>query len=290
MNPEPGNKPVKAWFAYLAALTLLFGQPLAALAIHAYSRDLHSHILLVPFITGYLIYVKRGSLPAPGRRSAIGLVGCAGIGMAAAAAGIVWRSQLSPNDYLAFMAAAYVAFVAAGGFLFMGTAWMRGVAFPMAFLLFMIPLPDALVNVLEQASMLASAEAAAAYFRIAGTPLVRNGTVFELPGIVLQVAQECSGIRSSWVLVITSLLAAHLFLDSPWRKLVLVAFVIPLGILRNGFRVFVIGLLCVHIGPQMISSVIHRRGGPLFFALSLVPLFLLLWWLRRGEQRGRRVR
>jgi hypothetical protein len=64
-----------------------------------------------------------------------------------------------------------------------------------------------------------------------------------------------------------------------------VAFVIPLGILRNGFRVFVIGMLCVHVGPRMIDSVIHHRGGPLFFALSLVPLFLLLWWLRRGERR-----
>ena len=46
---------------------------------------------------------------------------------------------------------------------------------------------------------------------------------------------------------------------------------------------WVIGLLCVEVGPQMIHSVIHHRGGPLFFALSLIPLFLLLWWLRRGE-------
>ena len=67
----------------------------------------------------------------------------------------------------------------------------------------------------------------------------------------------------------------------------LVAFVIPLGILRNGFRVFVIGMLCVYVGPHMIDSPIHHRGGPVFFTLSLVPLFLLLWWLRRGEQRAK---
>jgi exosortase/archaeosortase family protein len=114
--------------------------------------------------------------------------------------------------------------------------------------------------------------------------------VFELPGIVIQVAQECSGIRSSWVLFIAGLLASHLILRTRWRRLVLVAFVIPLGILRNGFRIFVIGLLCVHIGPQMIDSMIHHRGGPIFFALSLVPLFLLLWWLRRQEQRLNRPR
>ena len=49
--------------------------------------------------------------------------------------------------------------------------------------------------------------------------------------------------------------------------------------------VFVIGLLCVHVGPHMVDSMIHRQGGPFFFVLSLFPLFLLLWWLRRQEQR-----
>ena len=122
-------------------------------------------------------------------------------------------------------------------------------------------------------------------FDLTGTAMVRHGTVFELPGIVLQVAQECSGIHSSWVLFIASLLASHVFLRTRWRKIVLVAFVIPLGIFRNGFRILVIGLLCVHFGPQMIDSVIHHRGGPLFFAVSLVPLFLLVWWLRQQEQR-----
>ena len=108
--------------------------------------------------------------------------------------------------------------------------------------------------------------------------------MLSIPGLTLEVAKECSGIRSSWVLFITSLLASHLFLRTRWRQTVLVAFVIPLGILRNGFRIAVVGLLCVHVGPHMIDSVIHRRGGPLFFALSLVPLYLLLWWLRHQEQ------
>ena len=86
------------------------------------------------------------------------------------------------------------------------------------------------------------------------------------------------------MLFITSLVASHLFLRSPWRRLIFVAFVIPLAIIRNGFRILVIGLLCVHVGPHMIDSIIHRRGGPLFFALSLVALSLFLWWLRPQEQ------
>jgi exosortase/archaeosortase family protein len=89
--------------------------------------------------------------------------------------------------------------------------------------------------------------------------------------------------------LLTSILAGNLFLKTPWRRFALVAFVIPLAILRNGFRILVIALLCVNVGPQMIHSVIHRRGGPLFFALSLIPLLLLLWWLRRSEIRIRSV-
>jgi len=58
----------------------------------------------------------------------------------------------------------------------------------------------------------------------------------------------------------------------------------PLGIVRNGFRILVIGLVCLHVGSQMIDSLVQRKRGPLFFALSLVPLFLLLWWLERQEQ------
>jgi exosortase len=155
--------------------------------------------------------------------------------------------------------------------------------FPLFFLAFMIPLPETAVDFLENASKEASAGVSNWLFLITGTPFLRTGTLFELPGITITVAKECSGIRSSLVLVITSLLAANMFLRTTWRRALLVAAVIPLGLLRNGVRILVISLLCVHIGPEMINSVIHRRGGPVFFALSLVPLFAMLWLFRRQE-------
>jgi exosortase len=162
---------------------------------------------------------------------------------------------------------------------------MAAAAFPFAFLIFLMPLPDATANFLENASVLASTEVTSFLFNVTDTPVLRRGTVFELPGITIQVAQECSGIRSSWVLLITGLLAGNMLLRSNWRRALLVTFVVPLGIIRNGFRVWVIGTLCVHAGPQMIDSAIHRRGGPLFFALSLIPFLVFLWWLRRRDFR-----
>src|SRR5438046_5477613 len=184
---------------------------------------------------------------------------------------------------MTLFALSFVCFVIAGTFLFLGSRWAYSAMFPLFILAFMITLPEAAVDLLENASKEASAEVANWLFLISGTPFLRNGTVFQLPGIAVEVAKECSGIRSSLVLVITSLLAANMFLRTTWRRALLVGAVIPLGLLRNGLRILVISLLCVHIGPHMIHRVIHRRGGPVFFVASLVPLFVVLWWMRRGE-------
>lgn len=285
-SPAPAKRTqIRGFAGYLVVLTLLFILPLWRLAAHAAGSDLHSHILLVPFVSAYLLYLRRGQPPAPFARTIAGTVAAGGAGAVALAAWFALRGSLSVNDGLALAALAFICFVAAGGFLFQGAAWMRANAFPFAFLIFMIPLPDAWVDWLEKASMLASADAAGFWFNLAGMPHVRQGTVFELPNIALQVAQECSGIRSSWVLFITSVVAANVFLRSWWGRLLLVVFVIPLGILRNGFRILVIGLLCVHVDRQMIHSPLHHRGGPIFFALSLIPLTLLLWGLWRLERR-----
>ncbi|MES2692289.1 MAG: archaeosortase/exosortase family protein, partial [Verrucomicrobiota bacterium] len=95
----------------------------------------------------------------------------------------------------------------------------------------------------------------------------------------------CSGIRSTLVLLIVSVLTGYFFLRSPGKRTLLVAVTIPLALARNGFRIWVIGEMCVRLGPEMIDSFIHRRGGPIFFALSLIPLFIFLILLQRKERR-----
>lgn len=275
---------IGAYGGWLVVVTLAFIQPLMDLMLQALQSELHSYIPLVPLVAGYLLYLRRGALAVPYRSSIGGTSLLCVIGLTALATAIKLRGNLSVNDYLGLVTLAYVSIVIAGGFLFLGSRWMAAAVFPVAFLVFMVPLPDAAVYWLETGSVLASADVSAWLFKATGTPLLRDGTLFALPGIVLKVAQECSGIHSSWILFITSLVASHLFLESPWRRLILVAFVIPLAIVRNSIRILVIGLLCVHVGPHMIDSLIHRQGGPVFFALSLIPLFLLLAWLRRQER------
>ncbi len=272
----------------IVVLVLLFAMPLVSLFVHAAASEINSYILLVPFVAGYLFWTEKEMLPghysaSPAAAISLVLLGCAALAGAliANAGGVI-----SNNDWLSLMVLSFVFFLAAAGFLILGRLWMTAAAFPFAFLIFIVPMPEGMVNALEIASQHASAAAAGLFFWLGNTPYLRDGVVFQLPNITLEVAQECSGIRSSWVLLITSILTANLFLRTTWKRLLLVALVIPLGILRNGFRVWAIGMLCDLFGPQMIHSPIHRHGGPLFFAISLIPFFLLLYCLRRGEGEG----
>jgi eight transmembrane protein EpsH (proposed exosortase) len=280
--PVSAHKRFMGWGIYLAILCGAFALPLREFVTYARHSEVHSYVLLIPFVSAYLIYIRWKHLSRE-----LSTAWGSALLLAVAGAGALLANYhfaaLGQNDHMTLIALSFVCFVIAGVLLFLGSKWARSAMFPLFFLAFMIPLPEAAVDLLENASKEASAEVANWLFLISGTPFLRNGTFFQLPGITIAVAKECSGIRSSLVLVITSLLAANMFLCTTWRRALLVCAVIPLGLLRNGLRILVISLLCVHIGPEMINSVIHRRGGPFFFAASLIPLFLLLWWLRRGE-------
>ena len=286
------RKTWRFWSGACFAIVLLaaFAQPLLTLTNYAAGSKLYSYILLIPFVSAYLLYLRRDQLPKKYVTDLpLAIVSLAG-GLAILA--MIWwldfaKRAPTHNDYLALLALSFLCCLAAGGFFFFGRSWMGAAAFPLAYLVFIVPMPDAMADALETASKYASAEVTNLLFHLSGTPFLRAGLIFQLPNITIEVAQECSGIRSSWVLLMTSILAANLFLKTRWRRFALVAFVIPLAILRNGFRILVIGLLCVNIGPQMIHSLIHRRGGPLFFMLSLIPFFLVLWWLSKGDARTR---
>ena len=270
------------WCIYLVILCGAFALPLREFVTYARHSEVHSYVLLIPFVTAYLIYIRWKQLSRELSSSWGYALLLATVGIGALLASLHF-AELGQNDYMTLLALSFFCFVIAGTFLFLGSKWARSAMFPLFFFAFMIPLPEAAVDFLENASKEASAEVANWLFLISGTPALRTGTIFQLPGMTIEVAKECSGIRSSLVLVITSVLAAHMFLRTTWRRALLVAAVIPLGLLRNGLRILVISLLCVHIGPEMINSVIHRRGGPVFFVASLIPLFVVLWWLRRGE-------
>jgi exosortase C (VPDSG-CTERM-specific) len=280
------------WFAGCsAALALGFALPLLALARVALASELYSYVLLIPFVSGYLVWQQREQLAIdvkPVSRLAwlpllAGMALLAGYHWARSAG---WNP--APEARLTPLVLAWLALLLGAAFLCLGAQAVRRIAFSLALLLFMVPLPDWLLQPIVAFLQHRSADVASAMFALSGTPLLRDDTHFLLPGMPLTVAPECSGIHSSMVLLITSLVAGHCFLRARWRRAVLALAVIPLALVRNAFRIFTIGQLCIHFGPQMLHSPIHKQGGPFFFVLSLIPFLLLLLWLHKQENRTQR--
>lgn len=300
VNPAERRRAQRFWLGWLV-LSALFGPWLIAWGWFAWNDDLASYVLLIPCISAYLIWQQ----PRPplgsgvagtgtGNASAapavsMGAVAGAAV-LAAALAGVAFlvagrATAESRHDYLAPAFLSYVAAGVAWTLFTLGTEAVRRHAFAVGFMVFAAPLPTWAVHGLEVFYQHTSAEVAAWMINLAQIPNLRSGLIFQLPGITIQVAQECSGIRSSLVLFIVSTLAGYLLLRRPSLRVALAVFVIPLGIVRNGFRILTIAALCTHVGANMIDSPIHHRGGPIFFGLSLIPLFLFLVWLRRRERR-----
>jgi exosortase C (VPDSG-CTERM-specific) len=292
-NVQPVNTPARIrtfWFLSLG-MALAFALPLWQWAQHGLNSQLNSYILIIPFISLYLVWTGRKQ-PETTAAAGATVTSSPALAVIPLALGLVtlnrwWEASPSmpENDRVALSIFSFICFLWAGALFVLGIRFLKPFLFAAAFLVFMAPLPSIGRHGLEFFFQHTSAHAAAVLFDISGTTYNREGLIFRLPGLFpLEVAEECSGIRSSLILFITSLIAGHMFLKSPYKKLILTVFVIPLAIVRNGFRIFTIAMLCVHVDPSMIDSWIHKRGGPVFFALSLIPFFLLLVWLRRKER------
>jgi len=268
-------------------LAVCFGWPLLQLASFSWQSELFSYIVLIPFISGYLIWSIRKSLNFDMARPswAGGAVGLAAGGAIIAGYWLARQQGWQPEaqDYLALMTSALLCCFWGLCLAVMGSKLVKQIFFPLAFLIFAIPMPSGWLDRIDTFFQYSSAFTAEGFFKVFREPMWREGLLLHLSNILLRVAPECSGIHSTIVLVMTSFLAGYLFLRRPWTRAVLVLAMIPLAILRNGFRVFVIGSLCVHVSPEMIHSPIHKKGGPIFFALSLIPFFLLLIFLRKRD-------
>jgi exosortase C (VPDSG-CTERM-specific) len=274
----------------MAVVLLVSALPLVHLARFSLRDSFYSYIVLIPAVSVYLAWLNRQQLRkdayAPASRAWLALLlpGLALLAWYFAAANPRW--EMTQVNRLAAGAFGFLLCFWAASAQFLGRNALRTLAFPLAFLVFITPLPSPLAHGIESLLQHGSADAAHAILKLSGTPLLREGTLFVLPGIHLEVAPECSGIRSTLVLFMASLVGGHMFFRRGSSRAILVLAVIPLGILRNAIRIFTIAQLCIHIGPHMVDSPIHRRGGPIFFLASLVPFLILVWYLRRREIRA----
>jgi len=262
--------------------------PLAALLGSRLARDYHSLIPFIPIISIYLLYLKRKEILKGIEYSFL-------IGPAVLVAGVVFYAvgfsfggNLNLTDRATVLTASSLV-ILWGTFLFTyGLKAFQSALFPLLFLVFMIPVPYAAMDALVVFLQKGSTEFANLLLWLTQAPYVREGFCFHLPGFSVEVAPQCSGIRSGLALFITALLAGYLFLKSWRRRAILALCVIPVTMFKNGIRITTLTLLSYYVDPRIIESPLHREGGIPFFILGLLFMALILYVLRRKEEKGNR--
>ena len=271
-------------FAVLFGVSLLaWFRPILATLTLAMNDERYTHILLIlPLAIALALqaWKENGPQPEPWTLATGFLI------ISVLIAGLGWweRSNGSPEAGRAIEMAGLVGWwIASFAFCFGRTA-MRSLRFPLLFLAWMIPVPASLLDRIVAALQQGSAVASQFLFSIFSVPVTRQETILLIPGLTIEVAAECSSIRSSLMLMVTTMVLAQVLLKSPWRKTLVVLFAIPLTVAKNGLRIFTIGMLATRVDESFLTGRLHRQGGIIFLLIALGLVFLLVWVLRRGER------
>jgi exosortase len=279
----PLSRRVLSYAAWVVGCCLLLLHPVRAFAAYALSNDNASHLLLIPVISAWVLFLERDRifriLGSDLRGGLLFFMGGAAFALVAFSFASAWTSLNRLSVYIF----ALVLLWTAGFAFFFGRAALKQARFPLAFLLLAIPIPDFLLDRAIYLLQKGSAEIAAVLFDWTGVPVLREGFVFHLAHVNIEVARECSGIRSSLALLILAILVAYFYLKTFWKQVVLVVAGLFVMILKNGVRIVTLTLLASYVDPGFLYGRLHHQGGVFFFLLGLLMLAPLLWFLQRGE-------
>ena len=275
-------------FAFLMAVSLaLWWHPIATTLRLALDNEEYTHILLIVPLSCALIYQQWKGIAASGNRGV-------SVGLALLAIGLLavtfahGESGALPEDGLLAVSMAGLVLWWIGAVVFcFGLSAFQSFLFPLCFLFWIVPLPEFLLSRILDFLQHESAWTARMFFRAAGTPVTQDGIMLSIPGMDIEVARACSSIRSSLILVITTMVLGHLLLRSWRRKALLIALAIPLTFVKNGLRIFVICELALR-DPAYFEGWLHRQGGVVFLSIALVVIVGVLWTLQRAEIPGSR--
>jgi exosortase len=265
------------------ALTMVY-TPIKAL-YSSNKSEYYSHIALIPLVSIYLIYIKRKEIFAKVNYLFVVGIPVLLLGIAVFLGGLLWGAPLDKNNYASLIAFSIFIFINGAFILLYGMQAYRSALFPLIFLIFTVPIPTALMDNIIHFLQVGSTEFTNLLFLASGVPFVRDGFAFHLPNISVEVAEQCSGIRSGMAIFIVAVLAGHMFLKSYWKRILLVICAVLIAMFKNGIRILTLSLLANYVDPRILESSLHREGGTPFFVVALLLLAPILFFLRRSEKK-----
>ncbi len=275
--------------AWVAAVCLLFWKPLRILTQYALTSSDASHVLIIPILVVWLLWTEA---PRVEQKTSLDLKTSLLFALPAAALAFLSFPGLgSASGWpLAGLVTALILLFFAGFAAIFGGAAAKHTWFPFAFAAFAIPLPQSLLDHVISTLQWGSASVADIVFQLTGLPVLRQGLVFRMPSFAIEVASECSGIRSSIALLILAVLIVHFSFTRFWKKAVFVFAGLLMMVIKNGVRIATLTLLAQYVNRSFLFGSLHHKGGVVFFLLGLALLLPLYWLLRRGERPARLVK
>jgi exosortase len=227
-----------------------------------------SHGFLVPLFCGFVLWRGRKRLVTlPVRPSWFGVLVIAG-SLAMLILGTLGAELFLARASLVFLLAGFVIF-------FLGWPYFRAGLFPWACLFLMIPLPAIISNEITFPLQFLASRLATAVLTAIGIPVLRQGNIIQLPSMLLEVAEACSGIRSLVSLGTLAVIYGYLANDTVWRRSILFAAAVPIAVLANGARIAGTGLVAQYWDPDKAQGFFHEFSGWVIFVVSLGLLFLV---------------
>jgi exosortase len=279
-----------ALFAGICAVTLvLFLSPVVALASLALRDDRYIATLAIPLISVALVWLNQGEIFRGAQYRLATAIIFALAGLTLFAISVMLASLVAA--YLLSIKIFALVLIVTGAFVgCYGAQAGRTAIFPLVFLVLMIPIPATILDHAVVALQHGSAEVSYRIFKLTGAPVFRDSPVrFSLPGVTIEIANECSGIRSSISLFVTSLVAGYLLLRSNWNRTFLALMTLPIAIIKNALRIVTISYLGVYVDPGFLNGRLHRYSGLPFSLIALImlaPLLLLLIRTERNRQQN----
>lgn len=254
------------WWVLAAGLAGLYVPSLFDLARGLWANPEQAHGPVVLAVTGWLIYRQWPALLAAQTRTqptawgwlvlAVGLVGYA-----------LGRSQ----DILIFEVGSAIWMLAAVALLFVGPRGLRIVAFPLFFMLFMIPLPGPLVDSVTMPMKMAVSFVADQVLHALGYPIARTGVILQVGPYQLLVADACAGLHTLFSLEAMGLLYLNLVRHDSWfRNVALAILIVPISFIANVIRVMVLSLITYHWGDDAGQGFLHGFAGIVLFVSALL--------------------
>jgi exosortase len=234
----------------------------------------HSHGFLVPVVSAYLLWERRERV-----REAIGDGTSAGFVLLLAGLSMLVVGTVGAED---FLRRSSLIPVLAGLVLLHGGPRLLGVtAFPLAYLLLMIPLPFLVLNAIAFPLQALAARNATWALDVLGVSVFRDGNVIHLAHATLGVTEACSGIRSLVSLIALALAWAALAGAGAWGSALFVAAAVPITIFANAVRVVATGLIGQWFGIRYAEGFFHGFSGWVIFVVAALCLLGLDRLLRR---------